>query len=136
MARYMAFGTYPEPLAAAVIGAIDFHEKVGAVRKADRIRFLTRYWREQVERLPGVRFYTTSDPGHSCGLGVFEIAGIDSHAMRNHLRDRHGIIVRTMQEEARVPEIRGVRVAAGLYTSTSDLDRFGAAIKQVSQRGV
>ena len=42
MRRFMGFGTYPEPLAAAAAEAIDLDEKIGATRKAGRLRFLTR----------------------------------------------------------------------------------------------
>jgi isopenicillin-N epimerase len=134
--RFMGFGTYPEPLAAAVTGAIDFHEQIGGMRKADRLRYLTRYWREPIERLPRVRFYTTNAVDASCALGIFEIEGVDSRQLRDHLRARHGIIVRTMQEEARTPEIRGLRAAANVYTLTSDLDRFVSAIRHVVERGL
>jgi len=136
MFRYMGFGTYPEPLASAAEGAIDFHQKIGAVRKAERLRYLTSYWRRRVELLRGVRFYTSSAPEASCGLAVFEIAGLDAGTLQKHLWDTHRIVVRTMQAEARVPEIRGIRVTANVYTSLSDLDRFIAAIERVIQVGL
>ena len=136
LSRFMQFGAYPEPLAAALVGAIDLQEKIGGTRKAERLRYLTRYWREKIERLPGVRFYTTSAADASCGLGIFEIEGIDSTQLRDHLRARHGIVVRTMAEEARTPEIRGVRASANVYTLTTDLDRLVSAITQVVERGL
>ena len=136
MRRFMGFGTYPEALASAAVAALDLHEKIGAMRKADRLRHLTSYWRQRVEPLPGVRFYTTNARDNSCGLAVFEIAGMDAGSLRNYLRDEHRIVVRPMHEEARAPEIRGVRVTANIYTSLTDLDRFISAIARVAKQRV
>jgi isopenicillin-N epimerase len=134
--RYAGFGTYPEPLASAAAGALEFHQKIGAVRKAERLRYLLSYWRGRVESLPRVKFYTSSAPEASCGLAVFEIAGIDAGALKKHLWDAHRIVVRAMQDEARVPDIRGIRVTANIYTSLPDLDRFITAIERVIQVGL
>lgn len=136
MRRFMGFGTHPEQLVSAAVAAIDLHEKIGAARKADRLRFLTSYWRQRIEPLPGVRFYTTSARDASCGLAVFEIASIDADRLRNDLRDEHRIVVRSMHEEARVPEIRGIRVTANIYTSLADLDRFVSAVERVVKQRV
>jgi selenocysteine lyase/cysteine desulfurase len=106
------------------------------VRKADRLRHLTRYWRARVEVLPGVRFYSTNAPDASCGLAVFEIAGVDSQALRDHLWKEHRIVVQAMQQKERAPEIRGVRVTANVYTSLAELDRFVAAIERVVEHGL
>jgi selenocysteine lyase/cysteine desulfurase len=116
--------------------AVDFHETIGAVRKADRLRHLTRYWRQKLEAVPGVRFYTTNAPDASCGLTVFEIAGVDSPKLRDHLWEKHRIVVQAMQQKGRAPEIRGVRVTANVYTSLSELDRFVAAVEQVVKHGL
>jgi selenocysteine lyase/cysteine desulfurase len=135
MMRFMAHGTYPMPLVAAITAAVDLHETIGAVRKAERLRHLTRYWRTKLEGLPGVRFYTTNAPDASCGLAVFEIAGVDSEKLRDHLWAKHRIVVQAMQQKG-APEIHGVRVTANVYTSRVELDRFVAAIERVVERGL
>lgn len=139
MLRFMWFGTSPDPLAAAVTAAIDLHEKIGSERKAERLRYLTAYWRQKVERLPGVQFYTTRDPEASCGLAVFEMAGIDSEKLCDHLWEKHRIVVQavgTKGRTTRAPEIRGVRVTPNVYTSVAELDRFVAAIERVAEHGL
>jgi selenocysteine lyase/cysteine desulfurase len=136
MERFTWSGTYPEPLAAAITAAVDLHETIGGVRKAERLRYLTRYWRAKLEGLPRVRFYTTNAPDASCGLAVFEITGVDSEKLRDHLWDKHRIVVQTMQQKERAPEIHGVRVTPNVYTSRTELDRFVAAIERVVEHGL
>jgi len=135
--RFMSSGTYPEPIAAAAAAALDFHEGLGGARKAERLRYLTRYWRRKLEALPGVRFYTSSEPDASCGLAVFEIAGLESEKLANHLFEKHRIVVRAERQSGRrAPEIKGVRVAANVYTSLTELDRFAAVIEEAVRRGL
>lgn len=136
MLRFMACGTYPEPIMAAIPAAIDLHENIGASRKADRLRHLTRYWRRKVEALPGVRFYTTEAPESSCGLAVFEVGGVDSDKLRDHLWDRHRIVVQSMQGKGRASEIHGIRVTPNVYTLVTDLDRLVNALERVVERGL
>lgn len=136
MHRFMACGTFPEPLAAAITAAVDLHESIGMVRKADRLRYLTRYWRRKVERLPGVRFYTTDATESSCGLAVFEVEGVDSAKLRDHLWDKHRIVVQPMQQYGRAPEINGIRLTPNVYTLMADLDRLVTAVERIVERGL
>jgi isopenicillin-N epimerase len=136
MHRFMACGTYPEALQAAVTAGVDLHENIGAVRKAGRLRHLTRYWRRKVEPLPGVRFYTTDAPENSCGLAVFEVGSVDSGKLRDHLWDKHRIVVQSMRQEGRAPEIHGIRVTPNVYTLVTDLDRLVYAVERVVERGL
>lgn len=136
MHRFMACGTYPEPIEAAIARAIDLHEMIGATRKADRLRHLTRYWRRKAAVLPGTRFYTTEAPENSCGLAVLEIAGVDSEKLQTHLWEKHRIVVQRMQQKGRAPEINGIRVTPSIYTLLVDLDRLVNALQRVVERGL
>lgn len=136
MMRFESFGTFPEFVLAAAVPAIALHEKLGSARKEARIRYLTTYWRKKVEKFPGVKFYTTDAPEASCGLGIFEIAGIDSKILQSRLWDRHKILVQNMKGEGkRAPEIRGIRVTPNVYTSLAELDRFVDLIDQIIKAG-
>ena len=137
MRRFMWFGTNPQSLMVAVTAALDFHQMLGGERKADRLRYLTRYWRRQIEAMPAARLYTTNAPDASCGLAVFEIAGVDSGQLAGHLWEKHRIVVQAMRESAaRASEIQGVRVTPNIFTSLPELDRFVGAVKRVVDRGL
>jgi selenocysteine lyase/cysteine desulfurase len=135
MERFTWSGTYPEHVTAAAAPALALHEQLGAARKAARMRYLTAYWRQRVERLPGVRLYTTGAPEASCGLATVEVAATDPKAVKEALWDGGRIFVQSMGGNARSPEIRGIRVTPNVYTSLAELDRFVAAMARLVRRG-
>jgi isopenicillin-N epimerase len=133
MLKFSWSGTYPEFISASAARAIKFYENLGPARKEARIRYLTNYWRAQVEKLPGVRFYTTAADWASCGLGIFEWNGVDLEAVQKKLWENEKILVQFMGDFAkRAPELRGMRVTPNIYTSTAELDRFVSTLKKVA----
>lgn len=136
MLRYEWSGTFPEFISSAAAPAIAFHEKLGGANKESRARFVGKYWREKVEKLPDVRFYTSDSPNSSCGLGIFEIAGIESAKLQDHLWNRHKILVQYMNGGPRAPELRGIRVTPNIYTSLPELDRFVSVLADILKTGL
>jgi selenocysteine lyase/cysteine desulfurase len=129
-ARFEWCGTYPEFISSAALPAINFHKKLGAARKEARARYLTNYWRSKVEKIRGVKFYTTGEPDSACGLGIFEIANVDAAKLQQELWQQHKILVQHMKGEGRLPELSGIRVTPNVYTTVQELDRFVNALKQ------
>jgi isopenicillin-N epimerase len=127
MERFEWCGTFPEFISSASVPAVRFHEKLGAARKEARMRHLTRYWRAKVEKIPGVRFFANENA--TCGLGVFEIAGIDAGKLQKELWDKHKILVQHMTGGKRLPQLSGIRVTPNIYTTTVELDRFISTLK-------
>jgi selenocysteine lyase/cysteine desulfurase len=135
MQRFMWSGTYPEFVSSAAAAAIAFNERIGLARKEARARYLTDYWRNKLGKIPRVKFYTTAAPDASCGIGIFEIAGVDSEKLQEKLWSDHKILVQYMKSK-RAPELRGVRVTPNIYTSLEELDRFvGTTLEIVKQAG-
>ena len=132
--KFEDVGTRSHAMALAIPEALAFHNGIGAKRKEERLRYLTGYWVRRLQRLPNVRFYTSSAPEMSCGIGVFEIAGIDSGRLADHLQ-RQGVFVQAMTP-ARAPEVRGVRVTPHVYTMLTELDYFCELIERVSKNGL
>jgi selenocysteine lyase/cysteine desulfurase len=136
MLRYEWCGTFPEFVSSAAVPAIAFQEELGGNNKEARIRYIGKYWREKVERLSGIRFYTNDSPNSSCGLGIFEIVGIDSAKLQDHLWQRHKILVQYMNGGPRAPELRGIRVTPNIYTSLPELDKFVKVLAGIIKRGL
>lgn len=132
--RFTWSGTYPEFVAAAAVPAIAFHERMGTARKAARMRYLTSYWRERVERLPRIKFYSTNAAESSCGIVTFEIEGLTADALRDQLWERGRIFVQRMFS-SRAPEIRGVRISPNVYTTPGELDKFVATVEHIVRTG-
>ena len=130
MYKFMWSGTYPEFLSGSLTVPIEFHEKLGMARKEARLRYLGEYWRKKVEKLPGVRFYTTDSPAMSCGLGVFEMEGVDLSTVQKALWEKKKILVQFMDGGPRARELKGIRVTPNVYTTTAELDKFVAALAE------
>ncbi len=122
MMRYEWCGTFPEFVSSAAVPAVRFHERLGSPRKEARMRYLTNYWRSKAEKLPRVRFFAHEDA--SCGLGVFEIAKMDSAKLQKDLWEKYKILVQHMMGGKRLPQLSGIRVTPNVYTTTVELDRF------------
>lgn len=133
--RFEEVGTRPMAMAMAVSEALAFHNGIGGKRKEERFRYLTNYWVNKVKTIPKIRFHTSFKPEMSCGLATFEIEGIDSEQLKNHLFKNHLILVQNMFSR-HAKEIKGVRVTPHIYTTLDELDYFCGAIEQVSKNGL
>jgi isopenicillin-N epimerase len=129
MDRFQWVGTVPAYVEPAVLPAIALHRTLGAARKGARLRYLTAYWRRRAAAaLPDARFYTTDAAEASVGLCTIEVPGADANMLQQRLRTAHGILVQSMADNARAPEIRGIRVTPNVFTTPAELDRFVAAL--------
>lgn len=129
MARFEWIGTAPEYINVASIPAIEWHTKLGASRKAARLRHLSALIRAKVRAAAAhARFYTSDDPAMSCGLTVTEIPGADATRLQQALRRTHGILTQAMTGIRHAPAIQGLRVSPNVYTTPAEIDRFGAAL--------
>ncbi|MEO7540075.1 MAG: hypothetical protein ABIV21_08600, partial [Pyrinomonadaceae bacterium] len=136
MHRFQWSGTYPEFISAAAATAIKFHETLGTGRKEARVKYLGNYWRSKLAKLDGVRFVTTTDEDASCGLGVFEIAKVDSEKLQKHLWERHKVLVQNMTGGDRDPRINSIRVTPNVYTTLGELDRFVDLVSTAVKKGL
>jgi len=132
--KFQDFGTYSVAMALAVSEALAFHNGIGAKRKEERLRYLTRYWSSRIEKLPNVRFLTSFEPGMSCGIATFEIVGVDSEALSRYMRS-HMTAVQSMINP-RAPEIKGIRITPNVYTTLDELDYFCEVIEKVAKQGL
>lgn len=128
MSRFEWCGTYPEFISSAALPAVRFHERLGAKLKEERIRYLAGYWRHKVEKVQGVRFFANENA--TCGLGVFEIAGVDAAKLQAELWSNHKILVQHMTGGTPMPQLSGIRVTPNVYTKISELDLFTKALKR------
>jgi len=131
--KFEEIGTHPAANHNAIAEALVFHHGIGIERKAARLRYLRdRFLRRLVAASPRVRVHTSFDPAMSCGIGNFQVEGVDSTALAKHLFDTRRIIVVPIKH----PEFEGLRVTPCVYTTTDEIDRFAEAIEQVIARGL
>lgn len=128
LARFEWIGTAPEYINLAALPALALHEQLTATRKAARLKYLAGLVREAVTRAaPAASFYAAS-PDMTAGLTTFEIPGRDSSAVQKALREKHGVLVQAMTGIRSDARIKGIRVSPNVYSSSGEINRFGAAL--------
>ncbi|MDZ7272272.1 MAG: aminotransferase class V-fold PLP-dependent enzyme [candidate division KSB1 bacterium] len=130
--KFEEIGTHPAAPYLAIAEALAFHAGVGPGRKQARLLFLRDRWARRLLQHDRVRLHTSLKPGVSCGLATFQIGGIDSGALAQHLWDRHRILVSAIKH----PEFEGIRVSPHIYTTLEELDRFCDAVEKVIKHGL
>jgi isopenicillin-N epimerase len=61
--KFEQIGTHPASQRNAIAEALNFHDSIGAERKAERFRYLRRRWSDELRKLPGVKILNSEDPG-------------------------------------------------------------------------
>ena len=130
--KFEEIGTHPAANHNAIAEALTFHEGIGAERKAARLRFLFQRWAKRLERLPRVKILTPYDPAQSCGLASVAIEGMDPNKVVAYLWDKHRIIVTPIVHK----EFACVRVTPNVYTTATEMDRFGDVMEDVLKKGL
>lgn len=131
--KFEAIGTFPVHVRNPIVEAMDFHESIGAERKAARLRLLRRRWARRVAAVPNVKLLTPDDDVQSCAIGTMRIDGIDSTQLTDYLLKRYRIHVRPRVVEG---EWNGVRVTPNVYTTLEEVDAFAKAIEEIATRGM
>lgn len=121
-------GTHPVATDLAVLNAIEFHEKIGAKRKEERLRHIQRYWTDQVREIPGLVVNTPKDSARSCGIANVGVAKIAPAEMSKVLMEKYQIFTVAIDGAG----VKGCRITPNIYTSTNELDKFVAALKEMA----
>ncbi len=121
-------GTHPAATDLAVLNAIEFHNKIGGKRKEDRLRYIQRYWSDQVRDLPGVVVNTPKEIQRSCGIGNVGLEKTKPGDMGTILMDKYKIFTAPIDGAG----VKGCRISPNVYTSEGELDKLVAAIKEMS----
>jgi selenocysteine lyase/cysteine desulfurase len=121
-------GTQPVHTILGINDALDFHESIGIQRKEARLKYLQRYWTDQVRGQPRIYLNTPSDPRRSGAIANVGVTGIEPAALGNTLFDRYKIWTVAIDGAG----VRGVRVVPHLFTSTADLDALVRALKELA----
>ncbi len=130
--KFEEIGTHSAAPRLAIGEAILFHQGLGPKRKEARLRFLARYWMNQLKDAPGVRFHTSFDDRQSCAIATVEIEGIDPAALGSYLMSTHKIFTTPIVHD----EFKGLRITPNVYTTLGELDRFCDVMKRVAARGI
>lgn len=121
-------GTHPVATDLAIEDAIAFHEAIGIARKQERLRWLQRYWTQQVRTVPRVRLFTPSDPARTGAIANVGITGMAPGDLATALMQRYKIFTVAIDTAG----VAGVRVTPQLFTTTQELDALVSALTELA----
>lgn len=104
-----------------------FLTDVGPQWAYERIERLGRYAANMLRAMPGVTVVTPD--ANMAGLVAFAVEGIDPVELMNRVREDHNITIRYVVKYINNPKAN--RISTGFYNTEEELDRLGAAIRQV-----
>ncbi|MEO2050710.1 MAG: aminotransferase class V-fold PLP-dependent enzyme [Allomuricauda sp.] len=123
-------GTHPVHTDLTINDSLDYLEMIGLERKEERMRYLQRYWSDQLRDVANVVINTPVEPHRSCGIANVGLTNM-----------KPGDLAKTLLEEFKVwtvgidfENVHGCRITPNVFTSTEELDRFVDAIKTLAKR--
>src|SRR2546429_4412163 len=130
--KFEEIGTHSAAPKLAIGEAMLFHNGIGGKRKEARVRYLSRYWMDQLKNIPKVRFNTSFDPNQMCAIANVQIEGLDQGKIGSYLFSKHHIFTTPIVHE----EFTGIRITPNLYTTLWELDRFCDVLANVARKGL
>jgi len=126
--RLNHMGTVPVHVELGIEQAIDFHLKLGAQRKQDRLRYLKSYWTNTVKDHPNILLHTPFEAERSCAIANVGIRGMDSKMMAEVLFEKYRIWTVAIDR----PNVHGCRITPNVFTSTAELDVLTDALLEMA----
>ena len=120
-------GTHPVHTDLAVNNAVEYYHRIGGQRKEERLRYLQRYWSDQVRENPGITVNTPIEPHRSCGIANVGIDKMKPSEMSKTLMDKYRIWTVAINGP-----VYGCRITPNIYTTTGELDVFVNALKEMA----
>ena len=130
--KFEEIGTHSAAMRLAIGEAILFHYAIGGKRKEERLRYLSRYWMNNLKAVPKVGFNTSFDPKQSCAIANFKIDGVDPVALGSYLMSKHKIFTTPIVHD----EFSGIRITPNVYTTLWELERFSNVVADVARKGL
>ena len=130
--KFEEVGTHSAAPRLAIGEAMLFHNGVGGKRKEARLRYLSRYWMDQLKGIPRIRFNTSFDSAQMCAIANVQIEGLDPLKIGSYLFDKHRIFTTPIVHE----EFQGLRITPNLYTTLKELDRFCGVMANIARKGL
>ena len=121
-------GTHPVHTDLAIASAIAFHDSMGIQRKEARLRYLQQYWTSRVRGGRNIVLNTPAAPTRSCAIANVGIAGLAPAALATTLLRKYGIWTVAID----TANVHGVRITPHVYTSTTELDTFVRALRELA----
>lgn len=123
-------GTHPVATDLAIEDAISAYRLIGLDKKEARLRWLQKYWTDQVRSTPRISLLTPAAPERTCAIATVSVEGYTPTELKDQLYNNHRIFTVAIEREE--AGVRGVRVTPHLYTTQQELDKLVEALKALA----
>ena len=105
-----------------------FHDSIGIARKSARLRYLQRYWTDQVRGNANIVVNTPVQPERACAIANVGVRGMKPSDLAKTLLDKYRIFTVAINSNG----VAGVRVTPHVFTTTQELDSFVKALRELA----
>jgi len=123
-------GTHPVHTDLTINDSVDYLEMIGMERKENRMRYLQRYWSDQLREVDNVVVNTPIEPHRSCGIANVGLKNMKPADMAKTLLEEFNVWTVAIDFE----NVHGCRITPNVFTTTEELDQFVDAIKTMAKR--
>ena len=122
-------GTHPCATDLAIANAAEYYHRIGAARKEARLRYLQRYWSDQVRDWPHIDLNTPAAEHRSCGIANVGVKSLTPRELADTLFDKYRIWTVAIDGAG----VRGCRITPNIYTTTEELDVLVGALRELGK---
>lgn len=123
-------GTHPVHTDLAINDALDYLEMIGLERKEKRLRFIQRYWSDQLRYVKNIVINTPIEEHKSCGIANVGLKNMKPETLAKTLMDEFKIFTVAID----YANVQGCRITPNVYTTTEELDHFIVSMKTLAAR--
>jgi len=127
-----ANGQRDDAAIAAVTDALKFQETIGRAAIEARARQLAKALMDGLQRLNGVKLWTTPDPARSAAIVIFQPGALDVRKLGAALLAEHRLVCTTRTGQ----QTPGLRMAPHFFNTMDEIDRAVSAIGKYLKNGV
>jgi selenocysteine lyase/cysteine desulfurase len=120
-------GTKPVHVDLCISNAIDYHLAIGANRKENRLKFLKKYWVDQIKDNKKIQINTPFEEERSSAIANVLVIGMTPQEMATRLLEEFKIWTVAINNEA----VKGCRITPSIYTTTAELDLLVGALRKM-----
>lgn len=124
--RFTQRGTGSLTLLHGLEAALDFTNEIGQDKILARIKFLGKYLRDELRKLPKVKMYSPSDENMCAGITVYNVDGWTGPKLQELMWNRDKLRPRSSSD------IHGLRHSTHIYNSIAEIDRCLKIIREIA----
>ena len=124
--RFTQRGTGSLTLLHGLETAIDFHNEIGHERILGRVKYLGKYLRDELRKIPKVQLFSPEDENMCASITVYNVEGWTGPRLQQLFWEPDRLRPRSSSD------IHGLRQSPHIYNSISEIDRCLKIIREIA----